>query len=191
MPRRTPSDGGHTAFTDHRIARNPDKEEAFSQPASIVAWRPSPESSLQQRNIALALAHIATEHQSAALLASSYQMLNYVQRDFPNDPNVLSQLGLLALISGHQPQQAYDLFDHVAQIQPDSAEAQTNMAAALIRLNRQTEAVAHLEKALALDPLSRSSVNLLVRLYQQQGDNAKASDILTSYRRAMGIKTTQ
>jgi Flp pilus assembly protein TadD len=62
------------------------------------------------------------------------------------------------------------------------------LAAALIRLNRQPEAVEHLQKALALDPLLRAPVNLLARLYQQQGKSAQADGLLAHYRRAMGIK---
>jgi predicted Zn-dependent protease len=113
-------------------------------------------------------------------------MLTLLARDFPDDPALLTESGLLAL-GAHQSQQTLEPLERVARLQPDSAEAQTNLAAALIRLNRQPEAVDHLQKALALDPLLRTSVNLLARLYQQQGEEAKANEVLANYRRAMGI----
>jgi len=187
MPRQQASDGGHTVFTDHRIARNPGRDEPLDQPASIVAWRQPADPSLGRRNLALAFARAGMERQSSDFVSRGYQMLTYVERDFPNDPAVLAQLGSLAL-TANQSQQALDLFERVARIEPDSAEAQTNMAAALIRLNRSPEAVEHLKKALGLDPLLRSSVNLLARLYQQQGEAAKAADIVGKYRRAMGVR---
>jgi len=187
MPRQQASDGGHTVFTDHRIARNPGRDEPLDRPASIVAWRQPADPSLGRRNLALAFARVGMERQSSDFVSRGYQMLTYVERDFPNDPAVLAQLGSLAL-TANQSQQALDLFERVARIEPDSAEAQTNMAAALIRLNRSPEAVEHLKKALGLDPLLRSSVNLLARLYQQQGEAAKAADIVGKYRRAMGVR---
>jgi tetratricopeptide (TPR) repeat protein len=186
MPRQQASDGGHTVFTDHRIARSPAKDESFDQPASISAWRQPADSSLVRRNLALAFAQVGMERQSSDFMNRGYQMLAYVERDFPNDPAVLSQLGLLAL-SANQSQQALDLFERAAGMEADSAEAQTNVAVALLRLNRLPEAVEHLEKALALDPLLRSSVNLLARVYQQQGEAAKAAEIVNNYRRAMGV----
>jgi predicted CXXCH cytochrome family protein len=186
MPTRPASDGGHTAFTDHRISRDPSKEEPTDQPASIIAWRQPADISLQRRNLALAFATLGKERQLTDYLTRSYEMLTLLEREFPNDPALQTQLGLLAL-NEHRPEQALDLLEHVANLEPDSAEAQTNWALALIRLNRQPEAVEHLQKALALDPLLRAPVSLLARLYQQEGEAAKTNELLANYRRAMGV----
>jgi len=190
MPSQQATDGGHTVFTNHRIAREPAKEEPADQAASvatsIVAWRQPADVGLQRRNLALAFAYVGKERHAPDLLSRSYQMLTLLARDFPDDPALLTESGLLAL-GAHQSQQTLEPLERVARLQPDSAEAQTNLAAALIRLNRQPEAVDHLQKALALDPLLRTSVNLLARLYQQQGEEAKANEVLANYRRAMGI----
>ena len=43
MPKRGAKDGGHTAFTDHRIARRPAAEGTLSIAADLTAWRePAP-----------------------------------------------------------------------------------------------------------------------------------------------------
>lgn len=187
MPHQHTADGSHTAFTNHRIARDPSKEEPNDQPASIVAWRQPADISLQRRDLALAFATLGEERHAPDYLGRAYQMLTLLERDFPNDPQMLEKLGMLAL-TAHRSEEALHFLERVANIEPNSAEAQTNLAAALIRLNRQPEAVQHLQKALALDPLLRAPVNLLARLYQQQGDSAKANELLATYRSAMGIK---
>ena len=187
MPRKPAFDGGHTVFTDHRIARDPSKEEAVDQPSSIAAWRQPADTSLQRRNLALALARFGAQNQSIPTMERSYQMLRLLQPNFTTDPVLLSQLGVFSL-GVRQSSEAFDLFSRLTKIEPDSAEAQTDLAASLIRLDRQAEAKEHLERAVALDPLFHPAVNLLGRLYLQQGDAVKAHDLTTSYQRAMGVK---
>ena len=185
MPRVEASDGGHTVFTDHRIAREPAKENRFEDPASLAAWRPPSDPSLQRRNMALALASVGIEQQSIDLMDRSFQMLHAVEREFPDDPPVLFRTASLMLAT-HEYPQALDKFERLARLQ-DSAEVQTNLALVLLRLDRQPEAIQHLQKALSLDPLMPSVVNILSKLYRQQGQKAKAAEVQANYKRAMGI----
>ena len=188
MPRKQAFDGGHTVFTDHHIARNPSEEQPLDQPSSIVAWRQPADISVQRRNLALALARFGGQSQSLPTLERSYQMLRLLQPSFPTDPAVLTQLGLFSL-RAHRSSEAFDLFNQLTRIEPDSAEAQTDLAASLLGLGQEVDAKEHLEKAVALDPLFQAGVNLLAHLYLQQGDTAKAQDLTASYRRAMRVIT--
>ncbi len=186
MPKRPATDGGHTVFTDHRIVRKPIEDQTLSASASITAWRQPAEVSLQRRNLALAFAELGMMNHSALAVQRGYQMLQLLQNEFPDDSELLTQLGKTALVE-HQTLQAFDLFNSLLKLEPDSADIQTNFAACLLRLNRQAEAREYLEKAITLDPLFRPAIGLLERLYTQAGDTAKAQELLARYRLGMGI----
>jgi len=74
MPRRDAKDGGHTAFTDHRIQRHPEQEESVSADTEIAAWR-EPASEFQKRNLGIAYVNVGMERRSLALIGSGYRML--------------------------------------------------------------------------------------------------------------------
>ncbi len=51
--------------------------------------------------------------------------------------------------------------------------------------DRKMEARRHLEKALQLDPLLQQAVELLSRLYREEGERAKADGLAARYRSQM------
>jgi hypothetical protein len=170
MPKLPARDGGHTAFTDHRIARRPNPTEAPAEapakereaPGDLTAWR-EPEQSLRDRNLALALVSDGIQNGASEEVIRGYKMLNKVERDFPNDPLLLSTLGSI-LLKAKQPAEALRRFQQVILLRPAYAPYQVSTAAALVALGRTAEGRQHLEKALQLDPLLGSALALRDRL---------------------------
>jgi len=172
MPQRGANDGGHTAFTDHRIQRQPEPQPDLPQDTEIAAWRePVPE--LQKRNLGIAYINAGMERRSAPFLLNGYRLLTEVQNQFPSDGAVFTSLGN-ALLLGKQPAEAEIAFERALQLDPDSVTGETNAASAYLQAGDVSAAVAHLERAVALDPLHLPAVSPLVGLYKKQANEEKA-----------------
>lgn len=185
MPRLPARDGGHTAFTDHRITRRAEPQvNAVSQP-NLTAWR-EPEPRLRERNLAIALVTVGLQNASPDEAIRGYRMLNQVEGEYPDDPAVLTSLGSV-LLRAKQPAEALRRFEKVLLVRPVYAPYEVNAAAALIALGKKTEAVRHLERAVELDPLLEQAVELLSRLYKDEGDAARASKLIARYQHETGI----
>ncbi len=185
MPKSPTKDGGHTAFTNHRIIRQPGVDTSTAQPDTLSAWR-DPEPSLRNRNLALALVSVGLENRSSAKVIRGYRLLNQIAKSFPDDPAVLTSLGSI-LMKGKQAAMALTCFTKAASLEPEYAPYQVNVAAALIATERPADAIQPLKKALALDPLLQPAVELLAQLYSKQGKTEEAREVLQNYDGAMNI----
>jgi Flp pilus assembly protein TadD len=169
MPRLAARDGGHTAFTDHRIARQPQAQGLKSEQDGLKAWR-EPESRLRDRNLAIALVTVGLQDAHSAEVIRGYKMLNQVVKAYPDDPASLTSLGTV-LLRARQPAEALLLFDKVIRLKPDYAPYRMNAAVALMELSRKGEAERRLDQALELDPLLEPAVQLRNRLHKERGDS--------------------
>jgi hypothetical protein len=183
MPRLKARDGGHTAFTDHRIAGRPETRSEAALTTDLSAWR-EPEPRLKSRNLALALVTVGLQNASAQQVIRGYRMLNQVEKEYPDDPDVLTTLGNV-LLRGKQPAEALSRFEKVLAMRPAYAPYEVNAASALLATGNQKEARGHLERALQLDPLLQQAVELLSKLYRDEGETAKADRVVAQYRRQM------
>ncbi|MFZ0815066.1 MAG: c-type cytochrome [Candidatus Sulfotelmatobacter sp.] len=175
MPRRDAKDGGHTAFTDHRIQRRPEPQPTLPEDADIAAWRePAPD--LQKRNLGIAYINTGMEHHSPPFVVRGYRMLTEVQNQFSNDAEFFTSIGS-ALLLGKQTSEAEFAFERALQLNPDSAPAETNAASAYLQGGDVSQAVTHLERAVAIDPLHLPADMPLINLYKEQGNTAKAAEI--------------
>lgn len=191
MVKQNAKDGGHTAFTDHRISRRPRRQQPSSVPEAgdLVAWRePSP--ALRQRNLALAYYQAGIEIQSASKMLTGYQMLTAVVEKFPNDPAVLNALGH-ALLNAQQPLQAAHLFERVLTLGPDSAVTEADAGRAWMEAGEIGKAVTHLERAVQLDPLLLPAAEALMQAYRQQNETDKISALAERVREALGRSAPQ
>jgi hypothetical protein len=191
MPRRPAQDGGHSVFTDHRIARRP-QPHTGNQPAGdtgdLVAWRrPSP--ALEQRNLALALANVGMERRSPPQIVRGYRLLTEVQKSFPDDIDVLNGLGMNLLL-GKEPREALRAFERVLELTPGDPISEQNVGMAWNAAGQPGKAAEHLERCLELDPLLLPAAATLMNVYRQQGDAAKASALADRIRKAMSIRLT-
>lgn len=180
MPRRNAKDGGHTAFTDHRIQRHPEPQTDLPTAGDIAAWRePAPD--LHKRNLGIACVSAGLQRRSPQMIVRGYRLLTEVQEQFASDPEIFTSMGT-ALLIGKHPEEAELAFERALALRPNSAVAEMNVAAAHQQAGDIAGTIAHLEKAVAIDPLHLQAASLLVSLYRQQGDSAKADELSSRVR---------
>jgi photosynthetic reaction center cytochrome c subunit len=183
MPRRDAKDGGHTAFTDHRIQRRPEAQETLPENTDIAAWRePAPD--LQKRNLGIAYVNVGGERRSPPFVVRGYRMLTEVQDQFSTDSAVFTAMGT-ALLLGKQSTEAELAFERALQLDPDSVAAETNAASAYLQAGDIGGAVSHLERAVVMDPLDLPADIPLIDLYKRQGNVVKAAELAGKVSAAM------
>jgi tetratricopeptide (TPR) repeat protein len=173
MPRRDAKDGGHTAFTDHRIQRRPEAQQTLPEDTDIAAWR-EPATDLQKRNLGIAYVNVGAERRAPPFVVRGYRMLTEVQDQFSADSAVFTAMGT-ALLLGKQSTEAEFAFERALQLDPDSAPGETNAASAYLQAGDVDKAVTHLERAVAIDPFHLPADMPLIDLYKRQGSVAKAA----------------
>jgi len=176
MPQRKTDDGGHTAFTDHRIAARPTNQDE-SQSSQIAPWR-EPATELKSRNLALALLNSGRDSERA------YTLLLEVRKQFPADPAVFTGLGT-ALQSRGDPRSAAALFERVIELRPSDPLAEENAAMAWLEAGEKESATRHFERALALDPLLLPDIEALQKIYRENGDGEREAALMNRVRDAM------
>jgi len=172
MPKREANDGGHTAFTDHRIQRRP-VEQFTDEATAIAAWR-EPPGEFATRNLGIASVRVGLEHSDFKQVVSGYQMLAQVQQQFPQDSELYNTLGE-ALFVGRQYAEAAQAYAIAVRLDPLSSAKESSLGQAYAGLGDAARAVEHLEKAMQLDPLNLDAASVLLGIYQKTGDAAKAS----------------
>ncbi len=184
MPRRDAKDGGHTAFTDHKIQRRPEAQQIPPENTDIAAWRePAPD--LQKRNLGIAYVNVGGERRSPPLVVRGYRMLTQVQEQFSTDSAIFTAMGS-ALLMGKQSTEAELAFERALQLDPDSVVGETNAASACLQGGDIDRAVSHLERAVTMDPLHLPADMPLIGLYKRQGNVAKAAELAGKVSAAMG-----
>ena len=175
MPRRDAKDGGHTAFTDHRIQRRPESQPDPSANTDIAAWR-EPSTDLQTRNRGIAYIDVGMQRHSSPFIIQGYRTLTEVQRQFSNDRDFFKWIGE-ALLLGKQTADAKIAFERALQLDPNSALTEASAASPYIQEGDFDRAIAHLERAVTLDPLNLPAASTLIGLYQKQGKTAEAAQL--------------
>jgi len=178
MPTRPAVDGGHTAFTDHRIARRP---EPTTDPAreSLAAWREPPEA-FRTRNLALAWLAAGEGRRSAQFTDLGWRLLQAAQAAFPSDPAVLTGLGVACLRNSRYADAAR-FFEQVVKLDPDSAAYRVNLATALMNVGNFPDAKLHLNRAIELDPSLEVAYRRLAELYGKSGDTSAIDQVFERY----------
>jgi photosynthetic reaction center cytochrome c subunit len=183
MPHRDAKDGGHSAFTDHRIQRRPEIQPDLPANSGIVAWRePSPD--LRVRNLGIAYVDVGLQRQSSPLIVQGYRALTSVQEQFPNDSDFFKWIGE-ALLFAKQTSEAKFAFERALELDPNSALAEASAAAPYIQEGNAAPAIAHLQRAIALDPLDLASATALIGFYRVQGKAQEADELSDQIRAAM------
>ena len=175
MPRRDAKDGGHSAFTDHRIQRRPEIFPNLPANAGIVPCR-QPPLEVQKRNLGIAYIDVGMQRHSSQFVVEGYRILTDVQRQFGDDPDFFKWIGEALLLARETPD-AKLAFDRVLQLEPGSALGEAGAAAPYMVEGNVAEATAHLERAVALDPLYLPAASTLIGLYKQQGKVKEASEL--------------
>jgi photosynthetic reaction center cytochrome c subunit len=183
MPRRNAQDGGHSVFTDHRIQRRPVPQHDLPPNTGITAWR-EPIPDLQHRNLGIAYIDVGMQRQSPSFLMEGYRALTEVQQQFTNDSDFFKWLGD-ALLVGKQTKDAEGAFEKSLQLDPDSPVTEGSAAPPYIQAGDTGRAIAHLERAVRLDPLYLPAVRTLINLYRKQGKTAEAEALTATIKTAI------
>jgi tetratricopeptide (TPR) repeat protein len=174
MPKRGVADGGHTAFTDHRIQRRP-VDQVAEETTSIVPWRaPSPE--LAARNLGIASIETGLERRSATLIVSGYRMLTEVQAQFSQDSDMYTTMGS-ALLIGRQYAEAVQAFALAVRLDPTSSTKEGDLGQAYAALGDSAAAEHHLERAMELDPVNLGAAYQLIAIYNANSETTKAEQL--------------
>jgi hypothetical protein len=182
MPRRPVSDGGHTVFTDHRIARRPPAETgaaAADVPSPLVAWH-DPPAAFAQRNLGLAGVEVGERLKSTTLISPSVQLLMSCWPDFPQDPPLLTAIGQVLLGVGDN-ENAAAVFERAIQAEPNVAAHYLHAALAWRQAKDQKKAIAYLEQALQRDPLLEEPYRRLADIYSEAHDTAMVRQTYARY----------
>lgn len=177
MPKRNAVDGGHTAFTDHRIQRRPANQVSGEAAAivPIVPWR-APSAELATRNLGIASIETGLERRSGKLIVSGYRMLTEVQAQFPQDSEMYATIGS-ALLAGRQYGEAVQAFELAVRFDPNSSPKEANLGHAYAALGDRALAERHLERAMDLDPVNLGAAFQLIGIYNANGEGAKADQL--------------
>jgi hypothetical protein len=150
MPRTNAYDGGHTAFTDHRI-RRPGQILPGGNP-ELRAWRePAPQR--RARGLGLAYAGVGEMEKAFALLRGMGD----------GDGEVQTALGLMLSRAGRHELAAV-LLRRARDAEPANATRRLNLAAALAAAGRRNEARLEALQAVELEPLLQDAYALLAEL---------------------------
>jgi hypothetical protein len=188
MPRKAAWDGGHTAFTDHRIVRRPSKdpppESIRADTGRLRAWR-EPAPRWRTRNLGLAYISAGERNASAWQINEGFRLLTQAPNSDTADAAVDTALGLVLLLK-RRPEEALRFFERALAGNKSDSRAQLNLGVAAYAAGRYSEAVAALEEALAIEPLLEEAHRLLVEVHSARGDRKQQDAVLGRYRRLFG-----
>ncbi|HEV3276905.1 MAG TPA: multiheme c-type cytochrome [Terriglobia bacterium] len=188
MPRRPVTDGAHTVFTDHRIARRPAAPSsatagvATDAGVTLVAWH-DPAGGLAERNLGLADVKVGDRLENFALVNRGFELLMQCWSDFPNDAALLNGLGTAVLASSHGAEAAAT-FEQAIQLEPGSAVDQVHAGLAWKAAHDNQKAIGYFEKALQLDPLLEQPYRELAAIYASENDAARLRQTYERYLKA-------
>ncbi len=180
MKKRETFDGGHTAFTDHRIVAKPGPIAiTMDLPTTLRPWREST-GAAARRDLGLAYISAGERDQSAWHLSEGFRHLAEVQDAFPRDPAVLTSLAAV-LQRKHVPLEAAALFRRAAALERLDARHWLNLGIALLEAGDTSLAANPLQTAIALDPFLREAYILLAGARPEADPDGTRRKILEEY----------
>jgi hypothetical protein len=178
MTKREAGDGGHSAFTDHRIQRQPQRENAEENTDTvpeIVPWR-LPPIEFATRNLGMALTEYGLARRSPKQILRGYRTLTTVQQQFPQDSELYNMFGT-ALLAGQQYGEAVQAFALAVRYDPTSSPKEASLGQTYLAAGQEALGQQHLEKAMELDPLNLSAAALLIDAYDKSGKPSKSDQL--------------
>ena len=187
MIRRPSYDSGHSAFTDHLIARNPEPHSDVEPVAErIRAWRDSEVPELAQRNLGLAYVRLGRRRDRSAYMDEGAALLAGLAQAGRLDPDGLESLGSILLAKRAPPESgikelAAELLENALRATPDIPARYRTVAAAEWQAGNSRRAVALLSEAIRLDPQNRAAYQVLARIHQESNRKQEALQTWNRY----------
>jgi tetratricopeptide (TPR) repeat protein len=180
MPTKPARDGGHTAFTDHRIVRRPEPD-IEPRPDRLVAWR-EPPAAYATRNLGLAYVATGERNQLPGFIQNGRELLLAAREQFGNDHAVLTSLGVASLRIGLS-REAVDYFQRAMNLRPDAAAYHVNLATALEQTGNSAAAIEHLKRAIDLDASLEVAYRRLAEIYAKKHRENELREVFERYLR--------
>ncbi len=192
MVRRPSFDSGHSAFTDHLIARRPQEFSETGQRArSLRAWREPPSAELATRNTGLAYLRLGQRRGREDFMDEGASLLARLAQAGRLDSEGLEALGSALLAKEAPPEAglkelARDLLGLALEAAPTVAARHRTMAAAEWQLGDRSRAIELLGEAISLDPQNRAAYQVLARIHEESGDVQSAAETWSRYIAVVG-----
>ncbi len=168
MPKRQSHDSGHSAFTDHRIARRPMPHANPVQPQQLRPWKPQ-EGPLGLRNLGIAIIRLGQDEAVANSIEEGVNLLKQAALHYERDASILEALGTGLVLAG-APRNGLRALQRAVQLAPKRALFRNSLAAAWWDIGRRRESIAQIERAIRREPLLESSYYLLARVHAATGN---------------------
>lgn len=166
-------DSGHSAFTDHRIARFPQEGSGDgAEAAGLRAWRRPSDPRLAQRNLGLAYIRLGRRQGRTDFMDEGASLLASLAQRGSLDAVGMEALGS-TLLSKDAPAEAglralaSELIEAASAAEPGRAAFHRSAAASLWQAGDLGRAIARLDAAIALDPQNRAAYEVLARIHQE------------------------
>jgi hypothetical protein len=188
MPKRDVQEISHSSITNHRILSRPDEpfpQAAFQQTTSalpdLIHLNPAPgQKDATPPPLVMLQAYGELAERHPEYVKRYLEVLDQLERTDPNDPLVLAAMGTRESQAGKYEKAIADL-RRALETGPPKTFLYTELANALVKLDRPAEAAVVLRKAIALDPFnSELQKTLIVRLIELK-EYASARTALENY----------
>ena len=188
MKKRDVQEISHSSITNHRILARPDEpfpEIAFQQTTAtlpdLIHLNPAPgKKAVAPPALTLLQAYGELMEKHPEYTQRYFAVLNELERSDPNNPTVQGAIGNRELHSGKYE----DAVSHLQQALKGGSTntvLYTDLAEALIRLDRKVEAVAALRKATEADPFNPTLRKTLIVQLIQNKDYVSAKTEMEDY----------
>ncbi len=187
MIRRPSFDSGHSAFTDHFIARRPVAAPPIGRTADrIRAWRSPDDRELARRSLGLAYVRLGRRKQLPAYMDEGASLLARLAQIGALDPDGLEALGSVLLSKNAPPeaglkQLAAQLLDDALHQAPDAPGRYRTVAASAWEGGDTSRAIELLNQAIAMDPQNRAAYQVLARIHLESNRRHQAVETWNRY----------
>lgn len=190
MVRRPSFDSGHSAFTDHLIARSP---SSFSEPERgaerIRAWRDPGDPELAQRNLGLAYVRLGERQKREDYLDEGASLLAQLVQLDALDAEGLEGLGSVLLSKKAPPEAglkelAAELLQRALRESPGVPGRYRTVAAAEWQAGNPGRAIDLLNRSIELDPQNRAAYQVLSRIHLESN---RHQDAIRAWRRYLEL----
>ncbi len=180
MVRRPSFDSGHSAFTDHLIARSPrSASEPERRAERIRAWRDPGTPELARRNLGLAYVRLGERQNREDYMDDGASLLAQLVQIDALDAEGLEGLGSVLLSKKAPPEAglkelAAELLRRALRESPGVPGRYRTVAAAEWQAGNPGRAIDLLNRAIELDPQNRAAYQVLSRIHQESNRHQDA-----------------
>src|SRR6266436_2277498 len=188
MRKRDVQEISHSSITNHRILSRPDEsfpEAAFQQTSAalpdLIHLNPAPgQKDATPPPLVLLQVYGELAEQHPEYLKRYFEVLDQLERADPSNPLVLAATGTRDLQAGKYEDAATHL-QRALETGPSRTVLYTELADALVKLDRPAEAAVVLRKAITLDPFNSAVQKTLIAQLIQVKDYANSKMEMEDY----------